>query len=231
MNIGHKALSAMLILALTGSVTVFGTLAVRAATPGCGAQCISIFSKELGSYTKPGAVESIFDGSANQGQHVVLTQGSNPTTWQDLIPTGGHIVADFYKAGMVSADVNARYGSLKAAQIEYAPDGKPTGLCVGLQQVAYQNEAATLQPCTVPALTVWIIDTADSPATAKAGYFPIVNASTIDFVQPFAMSLSQAEVTNHETPQIYVSRLQFRGSDKTLDDGQLWGAHFGPLSP
>jgi hypothetical protein len=33
---------------------------------------------------------------------------------------------------------------------------------------------------------VWIVDTADSPATAPAR-FPIVNGSTTDFTHPFAM--------------------------------------------
>jgi hypothetical protein len=45
---------------------------------------------------------------------------------------------------------------------------------------AYQDEGLTLQPCSTPGATVWIIDTADSRATAPT-YFPIVNGSTTDF--------------------------------------------------
>jgi hypothetical protein len=212
------------------SVSAAVTLSATAATPACGPNCISIFSKELGTSKQPGAVEDVLDGAATDGQQVILKQVTGADTSADFIPTGGKIVSDFYKSGMVSAEVNSQYGSLKAAQIEYAPGGKPSGLCVGLEKVAYENEGLTLRPCSVPALTVWIIDTADSPATAAAGYFPIVNSSTTDLHRPFAMDLPQSEVDNHETLQIHVSQLQF-ASDKTLPDRQLWGAHFGVLTP
>jgi hypothetical protein len=230
MSIRRKIVHVAAMLAFAGSVTATGSLSAKAATPACGAHCISIFSKELGTYRQPGVVEAVLGGSANAGQPVILNQGSSSDTSEDLVPTGGHVVSDFYKSGMVSADVNARYGSLKAAQIEYAPGGKPTGLCVGLSKVAYENESLTLQSCNVPALTVWIIDTADSPTTAAAGFFPIVNASTTDFTRPYAMSLSQTEVANRERLHIYVAQLQFQ-PDKTPTDQQLWGARFGVLIP
>jgi len=222
-------LAALATLTLIGCVSVTATLSATAATPACGPHCISIFSKEFGTDERPGVVEDVLDGAATVDQPVILKQGSGSDTSQDFIPTGGRLVSDFYKSGMVSAEVNSHYGSLKAAQIEFAPEGKPTGFCVGLAKVAYENEGLTLRPCSVPALTVWIIDTTDSPATAAAGYFPIVNASTTDFSRPFAMDLPQSEVANHETLQIHVSQLQF-SSDKTLQDRQLWGTHFGVLT-
>ena len=231
MFIKHKTLGVVATLVLAGSVSATDTLPARAATSACGAQCISIFSKELGNYKQPGAVEDVLDGIATAGQPVILKQGSGVDSSADLIPTGGHTVSDFYKSGMVSADVNSRYGPLKAAQIEYAPGGKPTGLCSGLAKLPYENEGLTLVPCNVPALTVWIIDTADSPTTAAAGYFPLVSASTTDFARPFAMVVSQTEVANHATLHIYAGQLQFNGSDKTLPDSQLWGAHPGVLGP
>lgn len=231
MSIVRKIMDVATMLALASSLTAAGTISATAATPACGARCISIFSKELGNYKQPGVVEAVFDGPATVGQLVILKQGSSLDTWEDLVPIGGHVVSDFYKSGMVSANVKARYGSLKAAQIEYAPGGNASGLCVGLSKVAYENEGLTLKSCTVPALTVWIIDTADSPTTAAAGYFPIVNASTTDLTRPYAMSLSQSEIANHETLRIYVAQLQFQGADKTPIDQQLWGAHFGVLAP
>jgi hypothetical protein len=65
---------------------------------------------------------------------------------------------------MVSAEVNSHYGCLTAVQQEYAPLGIRSGLCVGLASVAYQNEGLTLQPCSVPATTVWVVDPAVSPS-------------------------------------------------------------------
>jgi hypothetical protein len=162
---------------------------------------------------------------------VILKPGSLSDASEDNLPVGGKVVGDFYTDGMVSAAVNTKYAGLKAAQIEFAPGGKPTGLCVGLARAPYRNEGLTLQHCNVPGLTVWIIDTPDSPSTAAAGYFPIVNAATTDFVHPYAMDLPNYEVANHETPQIRANKLQFLGSNKTLPDRQLWGAHFGPSIP
>jgi hypothetical protein len=120
---------------------------------------------------------------------------------EDLIVPRG-LVSDFFAAGMVSAKVNRHYGNLRAAQIEYAPLGVASGLCVGLATTAFQNQALTLQPCSVPATTVWIIDTADSPATAADGYFPLVNGSTRNFSRPFVMDYSRnAHPTDEPTPQ------------------------------
>jgi hypothetical protein len=53
---------------------------------------------------------------------------------------------------------------------------------------AFQDERLSLQPCSSPGTTVWILDFADSPATAPA-YFPIVNGSDTHFVHPFAMTI------------------------------------------
>lgn len=161
------------------------------------------------------------------GQPVILkapASASDPS--EDTIPHR-RTVADWYAAGMVSAAANAHYGSLPGVQIEAAPYGMPSGLCVALASVAYQNEALTLQPCNVPNLTVWILDTPDSESTAPA-WFPIVNASTTDFSRPFAMSLKEDEiVSDHQLLHIRVRHLQFLTNKKTLPDSQLWGAHVG----
>jgi hypothetical protein len=230
MSFTRKVVNISALLALASSMTAIAELSAGAATQECASHCISIFSKLLGNYKQPGVVEAVSGGSAKVGQAVILNPGSSSDISEDLVPIGGHLVSDFYMSGMVSAAVNARYGALKAAQIEYAPGGKPSELCVGLSKAPYENESLTLEPCTVPAVTVWIIDTADSPTTAAAGYFPIVNASTADFARPYAMSILQTEVSNRETMHIYVAQLQFQ-PDKTLTDRQLWGAHFGVLKP
>jgi hypothetical protein len=48
-----------------------------------------------------------------------------------------------------------------------------------------------LQPCTVPARTVWIIDTTDSPGTVDDQFHPLVNGSTRDFVHPMGWTTPQ----------------------------------------
>jgi hypothetical protein len=227
MSIESKLCAVVAALTVVGGVGAVETLSASAATPACGPGCISIFSRELGTYAQPGPVEDVLDGVVQVGQPVILkapASASDPS--QDTIPHR-RPVSEWYADGMVSAAVNAHYGSLPGVQIESAPYGMPSGLCVALASIAYQNEALTLQPCNVPNLTVWVLDTPDSASTAPA-WFPIVNASTTDFGRPFAMSLKEDEiVSNRKLLHIRVRHLQFLTNEKTLPDSQLWGAHFG----
>lgn len=222
------ALAATLAIAVT--VITVGTLSASAATPACASHCISVFSRELGTSAQPNFVEDIFGGEARIGQPVGLKRASNSDTSEDIIPLGfGSTVSDFYAAGMVSAAVYGNYSTLPAVQQEYAPGGVPSGMCVGLASVAYQTEGLTLQPCSVPGTTVWIVDRNLSPTTP--GYFPIINGSTTDFSHPFAMDLPQDEIASAEQPlQMQVRRLQFLTDQKALPDRQLWGVHPGVLN-
>jgi len=225
MSLKSKVLVTAATLTMVGGLSTAVTVSASAATPECGEGCISIFSRQLGTYTDPNVVEAVLDGVAKVGQPVILNVASSSDPSEDFLPRGG-LVSDFYAAGMVSAEVNAHYGNLNAAQIEYAPLGVATGLCVGLATTAFQNEGLTLQPCTVPGTTVWIIDTADYPA----GYFTIINGSTTDFSRPFAMTYPRDQrATEVRTQQIKVRRLQFISDERTVPDSQLWGALFGVL--
>ena len=226
MSISRTMLGFVAALTALGCVAATATLPATAATPACGAHCVSIFSKELGSYAAPGVVESVLGGQATVGAPSVLEPASASASSEDWMPLSG-LVSDFYAEGLVSAEVNSHYGSERATQLEYAPFGIGTGLCTGLASVAYQNEGLSLVPCN-SAQTVWILDVADSSAP---GYFPIVSGSTTDFSHPFAMDLPQDEVaSDQQTLQIHVRHLQFLGDEKTLPDRQLWGAHFGPYT-
>ena len=148
---------------------------------------------------------------------------SDPTG--DFINPLGHPVhvSDFYAKGMVSAAVNAHYGPEPAVQVEYAPDGQPTGLCAGVATTAYQNEGLSLQPCSTPGTTVFIIDFTDAP-TAKP-YFPIVNASTTDFTHPFTMTID-GNPAGKPFPQITLQHMHDNPTD--VPDNQLWQAPPGP---
>jgi len=214
------------VAAMATSVIAVGTLSASAATTDCAERCISLFSKELGSYAQPNVVEAVLDGVAKVGQPVILKRADGSDPSQDLMPRLGK-VSDFYAAGMVSEEVNSHYGGLDAAQIEFAPLGVASDLCVGLAKPASQGAGLTLQPCTMPGTTVFIIDEANATAN---GYFAIINGSTTDFSRPFAMHYPRdQEATDQRLQQIEVRRLQFRSSDHTLPDRQLWGAYPGVL--
>ncbi|MGR6964436.1 hypothetical protein ACU610_08265 [Geodermatophilus sp. URMC 61] len=217
---------------IVGAGTVAPPLA-SAATPACGPGCIAVFSPEFGTHGDPQFVEAVLDGVGTVGQPLVLQRASSSDPSEDFLPRGG-LVSDFFATGMVSAAVNGHYGSLRAAQLEYAPSGVASGLCVGLASTAYEDEPLGLQPCSVPETTVWIVDTADSPATAAEGYSPLVNGSTTDFTHPFAMTYpADAAPTDEPAPQIHVSRLHFcehaDPAERAVPDRQLWGTLLGVL--
>jgi hypothetical protein len=231
MSIKSKVLTAAGVLTLASGLSGIGTVAASAATPQCGKGCVEVYSAKYATATSLGWVETVFRGIPVQGvpTEVRPASGSNPA--EDLIiPTGAPVkVSTFYAQGMVSAAVNAHYGSEPAVQIEYAPYGHPTGLCTAVAVTAYQNEALSLQPCSAPGTTVWIIDVNDSPATAsqKPSHFPIVNGSDTNFVHPFAMTILGNPAHHRYTPIILRHLI---GNPTSVPANQLWGSAFGPVS-
>jgi hypothetical protein len=228
MSIKSKVLAAAAVLTLAGGLSAAGPLSASAATPQCGNSCAEVYSMKFATPTSLGFVETVFLGIPLPGvpTEVRPASGSNPA--EDLIvpPPGRVPVSQFYTDGMVSAAVNQHYGSEPAVQIEYAPYGHATGLCTAVATTAYQDEGLSLQPCSTPGTTVWILDLADSPATAPT-YFPIVNGSDTDFVHPFAMSILGNPAHQLFTPIIMQ---HLTGNPGSVPANQLWGAHFGPVS-
>ena len=220
MSFKSKALITAATLTVVGGLTSAATLSASAATPECGDACISIFSRILGT----NVVETVLDGEAKVGQPVILSPASSSDPSQDFF-FGLQLVSDFFEAGMVSAEVNSHFGSRNATQIEFAPFGDDSDLCVGLETIAFQNEGLTLQPCTAPGTTVWIVDTPN-----PEGFFTIVNGSTTDFSRPFAMTYPQdQQAAEQRIQQITIRRLQFLSNAHTVPDRQLWSALFGVL--
>ena len=117
-------------------------------------------------------------------------------------------------------------GSEPAVQVEYAPFGQGTGLCAAVATPAYQNEGLSLQPCSTPGTTVFIIDKNDSPGTWPA-WFPIVNASTADFTHPYTMTID-GNPADKPFPQITLQRMHDNPTD--VPDNQLWQAPPGPAN-
>ncbi|WP_406434385.1 hypothetical protein OHA59_46180 [Streptomyces sp. NBC_01589] len=229
MSVKNKVLAAAAVVALAGGLSAVGTLSAGAATPECGASCIKIYSAKFGTSERPNLVETVYRGLARVGQPTAMHPVSTYRAAGDIIGHRAGAVSDFYKDGLVSAEVNKHYGSLHAVEVEYAPHGQRTGLCAGLAHTAYQDEGLTLQKCGVSAKTVWIIDTADSPATASQGHFPLVSGSTRNFAHPYAMTFTHRASFQHGDHghghlvpnQIRVDRLM--GNPSHVPASQLWG--------
>lgn len=216
-------------LTLVGGLSALPPLSASAATPACGGNCLSVFSPELGTYAHPNFVEHAFGGVAQVGTPTGLNTASSSDPSEDWMNPHPGTVSDYYALGLVSADVDSHYGNLTASQLEYSPFGMPTGLCVAAAVDPYQNEPLSLQSCSIPGRTVWIIGTALSPTTAAAHLFPIVSGATSDFSRPFAMSYPRHPNTDKTLPPIRLRHLQFEGSEGTLPTNQLWGVYRGML--
>ena len=89
---------------------------------------------------------------------------------------------------------------------------------------AYQDEGLSLEPCSAPGTTVWIIDTVDDilgqclPDHQRIGH---------RLVQPFTMSILGNPAHQLFTPIILQ---HLTGSPGSEPANQLWGDHFGPVS-
>jgi len=242
MSFKSKVLAGAASLALVGGVAMAAGPTATAGTPSCGPSCINIFSRQFGTHRSPNFVMDVLRQGMKVGQPIILFRTSNADPAQDFTVAFQGLVSDFFAAGLVSSALNLHYGNGSVAaidqpalEIEYAPFGVDSGLCVGLATTAVSGEGVTLQPCGVSAKTVWVVDVADSPATLNRGYVPLINGSTTNFSHPHVMTYpANGYPTDRPRPQIQVRNLTgfsngFGPIIGTVIDTQLWGADFGVL--
>jgi hypothetical protein len=245
MSFKSKVLAAAATLTMVGGVGLAGALTAgtaTAATPSCGGNCIDIFSHQFGTHRSPNYVVDVLRQGEKVGQPIILFRTANYDPAEDFTYAFQGTVADFYAAKLVSAAVDLHYGGGAAGfpndpafELEYAPFGVDSGLCVGVAKTASSDEGVTLQSCGVSANTVWIVDTFDSPATLNNGYVPLINGSDTNFSQPFVLTYPNDSVpTDMPRPQLVVTNLTGFASGPgpvagTVNDNQLWGADLGIL--
>ena len=148
--------------------------------------------------------------SAPYGVGATVMSGVSGITWPELGCTPGSV-------------------DDPAFEMEYAPYGVDSGLCVGVASTAVQNEGISLQPCGVSARTVWILDLNDSPSTINHDYVPLINGSDTNFSHPYVLHYpGNAFPTDTPRPQLNTWTLQ-KYSNNSVFDNELWGANFGVL--
>ena len=249
MSIKSKVFAAAATLTLVGGVGSVAAVSAGAATPSCGHNCIDIFSRQFGTHHQPNFVLDVWRQGANVGQPIILFRTSNSDPAQDFTTGFQGLTSEFNEAGLVSDAVALHYGCAgqfgahsctrgvddPAFEVEYAPYGVDSGLCVGVARTAYQNEHVSLQPCGVTSKTVWIVDTNDSPATIRHDYVPLINGSDMNFSHPFVLTYPKNGFpTDKPRPQLFVQNLtgfsHGRGTPiGSVQDNQLWGADWGVL--
>jgi hypothetical protein len=229
--------------------------AADAATPSCGPFCADIFSWQFGNFHHPNFVLDTFRQGEKVGQPQILFRESNADPAEDYSAEFNGTTSSFYAAGLVSAAVALHYGcsgsiavpggqipcapgsaDTAAFEIEYAPFGVDSGLCVGLASTAFAGEKVTLQGCGQTSRTVWIVDTNDQSVITVAG-LPLINGSDTNFSHPFVLTYpGNGYPTDIPRPQLYVTNLtgftQPGGIFPVLgsiNSNQLWSEDLGVL--
>jgi len=177
--------------------------------------------------------------AAKVGQPIILFKSSNSDPALDFTVSFQGTVSDFCGAGIVTNFTCYRWADLPAFEIEYAPFGVQTGLCMGVPTTAFQGEKVSLAPCGVSSKTVWIVDALDSILGAHSGFFaPLINGSNTNFSHPYVLTYPKnGYPTDIPRPQLTVTNLTgfsqtvapFLAIVGTIQSNQLWSARFGQL--
>jgi hypothetical protein len=259
MSIKSKVLATAATLTLVGGVGMVGALGAgtaSAATPSCGGSCIDIFSHQFGTHHDPLYVVDVLRQGEKVGQPIILFRTANFDPAEDWTVSFQGTTLDFEEAGLVGLAVALHYGCVPgvdfvdcygqttfavndpAFEIEYAPYGVDSGLCMGVASTAFQEEKVSLQPCGVSAKTVWVADIFDSPQTLFNGYVPLINGSDNNFSNPYVLTYpTNGYPTDMPRPQLEVDEITGFSQGLppgpelgTVDNDQLWGADFGVLN-
>ncbi len=156
-----------------------------AATPSCGVSRIDLSNALYGTSSNPAFVLADVPQAQNTGQPLTLAHPGNSNPGEDFTISLEGPVTDFIQAGLIASGMTP-YDSLEAYEIEYAPFGAGTGLCVGVPTTPADGTRVDLEPCGVSAKTVWIPDSTNPITTTDA---PLINGATDNnFSDPYVLS-------------------------------------------
>ncbi len=255
MSFKSKVFAAAATLTLVGGVGAAAATTAGAATPSCGRTCIDIFSRNYGTHHHASFVLGVWRRGARAGQPVIAFRTSKSDPAQDFTVAYQGRVFDFASVGLMSPALALHYGggceffntrtltctkhfpNDFAYEIEYAPYGVDSGLCVGTATTAAENSPVSLRPCGASSKTVWVVDIANSTGHSFFHlYVPLINGSDANVSHPFVLTYPKnGYPTDIPRPQLFTQTLQqfsYGGfvNGGTVNANQEWGADSGPLS-
>lgn len=186
--------------------------AASAASADCGPTCINLFNQKSGSAD----VMAVSGGTEAAGQAVILSAAA-PSTTEDWTLSSEGVVSDFVAAGIINPALGEHFGSDAAFELQYAPGGSGSGLCLGVGSGPSQSTPVTLQPCGVSASTIWIEDTADASGVGAV----FVSGSGTKYPAPYVLTANS--VGGSFTTQA------LRTNPGAAAGAQRWEASFGVL--
>jgi hypothetical protein len=215
-SIGTRLFAVTAALLITATVAAGGA---SAATPGCGNPCFDLSTSAFGSVGTPTFVLADVPQLDNVGQPLTLARASATNQGEDFVVSDEGLVTDFVQAGLMEPGMGVLYGSLSVFELEYAPFGAETGLCVGVPTAPANGTRVELEPCGVSSKTTWIPETGTPFRTTAA---PLISGATSNnFFDPYVMTAP--------APGLPLTTSMLRINNAALAPNQLWGAIQGAL--
>jgi hypothetical protein len=235
MSIKKKVFAVAATMTMVGGVSAVGLLPAGAQTPSCGKNCITVFGDEYG----PQFVLDVLRQGEKAGQPIIQFRNSDSDPAEDFVYNDQGLVSDFFAAGLVSSALDLHYGGAgcesgftpgtpptctnpypdyNAFELEYAPYGVDSGLCMGVGSTAANGTPVALEPCGVSGKTVWVEDLADGDGPTV----PLINGSDTNFSHPYVLNYpANAYPTDMPRPQLNTHMLQ-ESSTGDVYENQLW---------
>jgi hypothetical protein len=214
MSIKSKVLAGAAALGvMAGGLGVAGAVTAQAATPSCGHRCVTLANPNTG-----GLVD-VYKRTGKVGQKIILWSPSNYDPAEDFTIAAQGTVKQFYKAGLASSAFNLHYGSFEAFELQYAPYGAQSGLCVGVGTTAVNGTPITLQPCGNSSKTLWVFDAYSAKYSNGSWSAPLINGSDTNFSNPYVLTDNSNLVTEHLT----------KFSNGSVYSNQMWSLDKGIL--
>jgi len=215
-------------------------------TVACGANCVSIFSDQLGSSVTMNAFINGDNGNGGRvGTPVNLHLAANYRPNGDFEPSISGFV--FQYCGLLANDffsptsfICQHYPFFAVIELNWAPFGNQSGNCAGVWR-AVSGAQVTLQPCGTSPNTVWVADRIHStngsnclipqtpPVSAgdpSVNFCPLINGGDTNFSQPLVLTLNTG--TNRPTNQLSITRELLVGS--VARSNQQFAYFFGPVT-
>jgi hypothetical protein len=236
MSIKKKVFAVAATMTMVGGVSVVGLLPAVAQTPSCGDTCLTVFGDEYG----PQYIVDVLRQGEKVGQPVIQFRNSDSDPAEDFVYNEQGTVSDFFAAGLVSNALDLHYGGAGCAagfdpgppatcedpfpdynafEMEYAPYGVDSGLCVGTGSTAGNGTPVALEPCGVSSKTVWVEDEADGDGPDD---MPLINGSDTNFSHPYVLHYpANADPTDMPRVQLNTWMLQKFSSGDAFEN-ELW---------
>ena len=203
MSIKSKVFAVAATITMVGGLSAVGLLHADAQSGSCGPGCVNVYGEEYGD--SPGFVLDVYRQWETVGTPIVLFRASNIDPAEDFVISYAAPVRYAFADGMVSRVVALQYRDDMAYEVEYAPYGVRSGLCVGPAGAAASHTPVALEKCGASPNTTWVVD-APKPDLV---FYPWIAGSNTNTSHPYVLHYpANGYPTDSPRPQLNTYELQ-----------------------